>query len=223
MPKGVIFDIDGTLVDSNDAHTAAWMDAIREFGFDQVEREQVRWMIGMGGDKMLPALTGLADESDRGKRLLDRRKQIFLASYLPLLQPFRDARGLVERVRAEGMTAVVASSANEEELSRLLDVAGVTELMSATTSASDAENSKPDPDIVQAAVGSAGFVAAEMVMVGDTPYDIEAARGAGVPIVALRSGGWKDRDLAGALRVYADPADLLANFDASPLSNPRDR
>lgn len=223
MPKGVIFDIDGTLVDSNDAHAAAWMDAFREFGFTHIPPDRVRWMIGMGGDKILPELTDLTEESERGKKLLDRRKEIFLRSYLPTLHPFPSARELVEKVRAEGMTAVIASSANEAELGRLLDVAGVRSLMDATTSSSDAENSKPDPDIVYAAIRSTGFAASQLVMVGDTPYDVEAALRAGVPIVALRSGGWNDSELDGALRVYADPEDLLGNFDASPLANPRDR
>ena len=219
----MIFDIDGTLVDSNDAHASAWLDALREFGFDDVTFERVRWMIGMGGDKILPDLTGLGEESERGSRLLERRKHIFLEKYLPALRSFPESRELVERIRAEGMATVVASSANEQELGHLLKTARVSDLMDATTSSSDAENSKPDPDIVNAAVESSGYPAEQLVMIGDTPFDVEAARKAGVPIVALRCGGWDDRDLAGAIRIYDDPAHLLADFDMSPLANPADR
>lgn len=209
----MIFDVDGTLVDSNDAHASAWIDALREFGFTEIPYDKVRRMIGMGGDKILPALTGLQKEDERGKKLLDRRKEIFMRNYLPELKAFPDSRELVERIKSEGMLAVVASSANETELTPLLRAAGVEDLMDSTTSSSDAEESKPDPDIVSAAVEKSGVPAAQLIMLGDTPYDVEAARRAGVPIVAVRCGGWSDRELAGALAVFDDPADILRNFD----------
>lgn len=221
MPSGVIFDVDGTLVDSNDAHTAAWIDAFREFGFSDIEFERVRKMIGMGGDKILPELTGLPEEDERGKKLLDRRKQIFLEKYLPQLKPFPSSRQLVERIKREGMIAVVASSANKKELDPLLKVARVHDLMDATTSSDDAEDSKPDPDIVQAAVAKTNLTAAQLIMIGDTPYDVEAATRAGVPIIGVRCGGWDDRNLKGALAVYDDPADILAKFDESRLARQR--
>lgn len=213
MPRGVIFDIDGTLVDSNDAHAQAWLDALKEFGFSDIPFERVRRMIGMGGDKILPDLVGLSEDDERGKKLLDRRKQIFLRHYLPGLRAFPDSRNLVERIKQDGMLAVVASSANSKELTPLLRAAGVEDLMDETTSSSDAEDSKPDPDIVQAAVAKTHLPAEQLIMLGDTPYDIEAAKGAGVPIVAVRCGGWSDRDLDGALAVYDDPADILRNYD----------
>lgn len=218
MPSGVIFDVDGTLVNSNDAHTSAWIDAFKEFGFSEIAFATVRKMIGMGGDKILPDLTGLSEDDERGKKLLDRRKQIFLEKYLPELKPFPSSRELVERIKREGMIAVVASSANKKELAPLLKVARVDDLMDATTSSDDAEDSKPDPDIVQAAVAKTHLTAAQLIMVGDTPYDIEAAKGAGVPIIGVRCGGWGDRDLKGALAVYDDPAELLAKFDESHLA-----
>ncbi len=220
MPRGVIFDVDGTLVDSNDAHTSAWIDALKEFGFTEIAFETVRNMIGMGGDKILPDLTGLSESDDRGKKLLERRKQIFLSEYLPELRPFPSSRELVERIKHGGMIAVVASSANKKELQRLLRVARVDDLMDAVTSSDDAEESKPDPDIVQAAVAKTGFDAAQLIMIGDTPYDVEAATRAGVPIIGVRCGGWDDRALAGALAVYDDPADVLDKFDLSHLAGP---
>ncbi len=217
----MIFDVDGTLVDSNDAHASAWIDALKEFGFSDVPYETVREMIGMGGDKILPALTGLAEHEERAERLLERRKEIFLGQYLPHLKAFPMARELVERIKLEGMLAVVASSANKKELQPLLRLARVDELMDATTSSDDADESKPDPDIVQAAVRRTGLAAAQLIMIGDTPYDVTAAKGAGVPIIAVRCGGWDDRDLSGAVAVYDDPEDLLEKFEMSHLARPK--
>ncbi len=217
----MIFDVDGTLVDSNDAHASAWLDALKEFGFSEVGYDTVRKMIGMGGDKLLPKLTGLTEDDERGKQLLDRRKQIFLQQYLPSLKAFPMARALVERIKREGMIAVVASSANKKELQPLLRVAQVDDLMDGTTSSDDADESKPDPDIVLAAVAKTGLLAAQLIMVGDTPYDVEASRGAGVPIIALRCGGWEDRDLAGAIAIYDDPEELLDKFERSHLARPK--
>lgn len=221
MPHGVIFDVDGTLVDSNDAHASAWIDALREFGFTDIPFERVRRMIGMGGDKILPDLAGLHEDDERGKKLLDRRKQIFLRNYLPGIRPFPDSRELVQRIKQDGMLAVVASSANSKELEPLLRVARVDDLMDGTTSSSDAEDSKPDPDIVQAAVAKTHLRAEQLIMLGDTPYDVEAATRAGVPIVAVRCGGWSDRDLGGALAVYDDPADILRNYDKTHFAKPQ--
>lgn len=220
MPHGVIFDVDGTLVDSNDAHASAWLDALKEFGFTDVGFDEIRRMIGMGGDKILPSVTGLAEDDERGKKLLGRRKQLFLQNYLPKLRAFPCVRELVQRIKQEGMTVVVASSANEKELEPLLRVARVDDLMDRTTSSDDAEDSKPDPDIVQAAVAKTHLQPAQLIMVGDTPYDVEAANRAGVPIVAVRCGGWDDRELKGALAIFDDPADILTNFESSHFARP---
>ena len=211
----MIFDVDGTLVDSNDAHASAWVDAFAEFGFKDVSFDDVRRRIGMGGDKILPDLTGLAENDDRGKKLLDRRKEIFLKKYLPGIQPFACSRDLVERMKLDGMQTVVASSANKHELTPLLRIARVDDLMNDTTSSTDADASKPDPDIIVAAIGKTGLSAEQLIMVGDTPYDVESARRAGVPVIAVRCGGWSDRELDGALAIFDDPADILANYDRS--------
>jgi len=121
-------------------------------------------------------------------------------------------------MRNDGMTLVVASSAKKEELGPLLEIARASRLVEHKTSGDDAERSKPDPDIVHAALGKTRCRPDEVVMIGDTPYDLEAARRAGVRFIALRSGGWHDDAFPGALAVYDDPADLLASYDASPLS-----
>jgi phosphoglycolate phosphatase-like HAD superfamily hydrolase len=214
---GVILDIDGTLIDSNDAHAHAWVEALAEFGFE-VEYARVRPMIGMGGDKLLPKLTGLPDGTDTAKRIGERRAAIFRERYLPSLRAFPHTRDLLVRMRDEGMKLGVATSAKEEELDSLLRVAGADDLVESATSASEAGESKPDPDVVEAAIERLELDAGRLVMLGDTPYDVAAARRAGVRIVALRCGGWGDEALEGAVAVYDDPADLLAHYDESPFA-----
>ena len=217
-PRAVLLDIDGTLIDSNDAHARSWVETFAEFGYD-VSFETVRPLIGKGGDKLLAETVGVEEDSDEGKRMSKRRRERFLADYLPTLRPFPKARTLVERMRADGLTVVVATSANEDEMTPLLERAGVADLVEAATSSSDAERSKPDPDIVKAALDRGGHPARATIMLGDTPYDIEAAGRAGVAVIAFRCGGWwKDEDLAGALAIYDGPADLLAHLDRSPLA-----
>jgi HAD superfamily hydrolase (TIGR01509 family) len=218
MPiRGVIFDVDGTLVDSNDQHARAWVDALAEAGFP-VPYDEVRPLIGMGGDKVLPKLTGLSDEDDKGKHIAERREKIFAAKYLPEVRPLPGARELLVRLRNDGLRLAVASSSKKEMLTKLLSLVGAEDLLEAKTSSDDAENSKPDPDIVQAALRRLGEKKEDTVMIGDTPYDIEAAAGAGIKSIGFRSGGWKDPDLRGAAEIYDGPADLLAKLAQSMLA-----
>jgi len=219
-PKAVILDVDGTLVDSNDAHTHAWVEALAAHGH-RVPFAEVRPLIGMGGDKLLPRVAGIAEESPEGQAISERRSEIFKGRYLPRLRAFPQTRALLERMREEGMKLVVASSARADELRPLLEVAGASGLVEGTTSSDDADRSKPDPDIVQAALVKTGHLPGEVLMIGDTPYDLEAARRAGVGLIGLRSGGWRDDAFPGAVAVYDDPADLLASYDASPLGGHR--
>jgi HAD superfamily hydrolase (TIGR01509 family) len=212
-----ILDVDGTIIDSNEAHALSWVDVGAETDHP-IDFERARWLIGMGGDKVLPLLTGLRANSREGKRILDRRGEIFRKNYLPQLQPFPMTRELLERMKSEGYELVVASSASEEDLRALLDRAGVRDLISERTSADHADQSKPEPDIVVAALQRAGAKPHDALMLGDTPYDVEAARATGVDIVALRCGGWHDNDLAGARVIYDSPADLLEHFKRSPFA-----
>jgi HAD superfamily hydrolase (TIGR01509 family) len=212
-----LLDVDGTLIDSNDQHAQAWVDVGREFGID-IDFGHVRRLIGMGGDKVLPAVTGLQEDDPTGEKIKERRGEIFREAYLPKLQPFPQARELLRRLRDEGWTLVVATSASKEDMDGLLKQAGIRDLIEEKTSSSDAEESKPDPDIVQAALKAADAGPDEAVMLGDTPYDVEASGRAGVPCVALRCGGWGDADLGDAVAVYDDPADLLARYDESPFA-----
>ena len=215
--RAVILDVDGTLIHSNDAHAQAFLDAAGELGLEVPPFEEVRRRIGMGGDKLIPEVWGFEKESPRGEELDGRKGEIFRERYLPELEPTRGARALLHRLRDDGMKLVVATSASRKDLGGLLERVGVRDLIQDATSASEVEESKPDPDVVQAALDDAGFPAEEVVMLGDTPYDVEAATRAGVRIVAVRSGGWGDAELEGAVAIYDHPADLLEHFDASPL------
>jgi HAD superfamily hydrolase (TIGR01509 family) len=215
--RGVILDVDGTLVDSNDAHARAWVDAFAEFEFD-IPYERVRSLVGMGGDNLLPEAIGVEKDSPQGKALSKRRGEIFEERYLKRVNPFRGTRDLLKRMRAEGLEIAIGSSAEEDELKALLQIAEVADLVDSKTSSDDAESSKPDPDIIHAALTHLRLPAADVLMVGDTPYDIEAAGRAGVRTVAFRSGGWTEAALRGAIAVYAGPWDLLDRFDASPVA-----
>jgi HAD superfamily hydrolase (TIGR01509 family) len=218
--RGVIFDIDGTLVDSNDAHAHSWVDTFADAGYN-VPFEVVRPLIGMGADKLLPKTIGVAHDSKEGKKLVKRRSEIFHQKYLPRLRPLEGSRALVLRVRSEGLKPIVATSAKKEELSSLLKAAEVADLMEEKATSSDADRSKPDPDIVEAAIQESGVPPNQLVMIGDTPYDIEAAAKAKVRTIAFRSGGWADDALKSAAEIYDGPADLLAHYDSSLLGKGR--
>jgi HAD superfamily hydrolase (TIGR01549 family) len=216
MLRAVLLDVDGTLIDSNDAHARAWVDAFGELGHP-VPFERVRPLIGKGGDKLMPEVSGIALDSEQGKRIDERRSEIFRARYLPKLAPFPRVKELLERLRGEGLSLVIATSAQREELEPLLALIGGSSFFTGQTSSDDAEKSKPDPDIVAAALRRAQVPASEALMLGDTPYDLEAAERAGVGMVALRSGGWDDGALGRARAVFADVSDLLEHFEASPF------
>ena len=217
MLRGVIFDIDGTLVDSNEAHARSWVDTLHEVDYD-VPFDVLWPMIGMGGDKLLPSATGIESDSPLGKRLSKRRWEIFQRDYLPRLKPMPGARELVQRMKDDKLSLTVASSAGGDELGLLMEAANVADLMKQRTSSSDAEDSKPDPDIVKAAVKKSGLQPDELLMLGDTPYDVQAAIGANVKLVGLLCGGWTMLELSGATAIYDDPADLLDWYDYSPFA-----
>ena len=216
----VIFDVDGTLLDSNDAHASVYVEALAKFGH-VVLFDQVRPLIGKGGDKVLPDLISVEKDSPEGKRIGDYRSELFKTKYVPNLQPFDGVRELLQRIRRDGLRLVVATSAAEDEADALLERTGAADLFEKRTTSSDASQSKPDPDIVQAALQRTGVRADEAIMVGDTPYDIEAAGTAGVRTIAFRCGGWRDADLRGAVAIYDGPADLLNRYDDSPLATAR--
>jgi HAD superfamily hydrolase (TIGR01549 family) len=205
----VLFDVDGTLIDSNAAHAETWTQALGEHGVP-VTVDQIRALVGMGGDKLLPKVANVTEDSARGKAIGQRKKALF-EQRLPQLGATAGARDLLRFLRDRGKRLVVATSADEREMSALLKQAAVDDLFPKRTSKDDAAQSKPDPDIVRAAMMRAGAREESTVMIGDTPYDIEAAQRAGVSAIALRCGGyWSDADLHGAVVIADDPGSLLA-------------
>jgi HAD superfamily hydrolase (TIGR01549 family) len=213
----VLFDVDGTLVDSNEAHTRAWVAAFESEGVT-VDYDAVRRAIGMGGDKLMPAVSDVDPESARGQRIRDRRAEIFSERELPGIEAFPEVRQLALRMRDDGFVLAIASSAQKDELDPLVARADIGDLLVGASSSDDAEESKPEPDIVQAALKLAEATPAQAIMLGDTPYDVQAAQRAGVAIVGLTCGGWSAAELQGAAAVYADPADLLARYHTSPFA-----
>jgi HAD superfamily hydrolase (TIGR01509 family) len=214
MPRAAILDVDGTLVDSNNAHAQAWVTAFNEAGLD-VSSDRVRRAIGMGGDKLIPHVSGLTADSKAGRRISARRGEIFRSEFLPHLSPFPRVRELVEQFLADDFRVVVASSADAEELDALLEIADIADLLHGRSSSKDANRSKPDPDIVVAALTRSGADPSQAIMVGDTPYDVEAALAAGIEIVGVESGGWGSADLRGAIEIHAGVADLWAHYHDS--------
>jgi HAD superfamily hydrolase (TIGR01509 family) len=210
--RGLILDIDGTLVDSNDAHAAAYVQAFAEMGA-ATDFTTVRRLIGMGGEKLVPTVRpGWTSASGLGAAVDRRKKEIFARTHLPRLRAFPGARRMVQRARDDGFRVAVASSAESELLAHLLRIADVDDLIEKRTGSSDVDHSKPDPDVVHAALHRLHMPAANAVMVGDTPYDIEAAKRAGVASIAVLCGGWDRDSLRGARAVCEGPADLAARW-----------
>jgi HAD superfamily hydrolase (TIGR01509 family) len=214
--QGVLLDIDGTLVDSNDAHAHSWVEAFSEFG-REIPFEKIRPLIGMGGDKLMERVARMRTGEPEARVIMDRRQEIFMTRYVSTLTAFPGAKELLRHMHDKGLRLVAASSAKKRELDALLKICGADKVIDAKVSADDVDNSKPDPDIVKAALDKASLRPDEAMMLGDTPYDIEAASKAGIKVIALRCGGRSDEDLKGAAAIYDGPADLLAKYDSSPL------
>lgn len=216
--QGVILDVDGTLVLSNDAHAQAYVDAFAELGYD-VPFEKIRPLIGMGSDQLVPQVVPeLKDDEGKVKGISERRKELIINHYGSTLSPTNGARQLVLHMQQAGLRLMIASSATSEEMEILLKAAQVDDLLKEITTSSDAEASKPEPDIVEAALKKLQMEPSQVLMIGDTPYDIQSAGAAGVEVIAVRCGGFDDTALAGAKAIYDDPADVLAHYADSSLS-----
>jgi HAD superfamily hydrolase (TIGR01509 family) len=211
-----LFDVDGTLVDSNHLHAQAWSEAFRRFGFD-IPPERVAFQVGKGGDNLIPAL--LPDlGQDRRDEIEEYRSDLYKKDYLPRVRPFPGVRPLFERLRADGVAIVLASSSGRDEVDHNLDLIGCRDLVSAATSRDDVERSKPCPDIFEAALEKAAPVPPEQaIVIGDSPWDAKAAAKLGLRTIGFRSGGFADADLraAGACALYDGPEDLLRRYDSS--------
>jgi HAD superfamily hydrolase (TIGR01509 family) len=212
----VLLDIDGTLVNSNAAHAAAWSEAFAAYGRHHPP-EEIRPLVGKGGDKLLREVASLDHQSGEGKKIAEERAKIFKRHYLPTLTPTPGAAAFVQWLLASGLSVAVATSAKQEEVKALLTICNGQALVKDATTSDDAERSKPDPDILVAALDTTGASPHRAVMVGDTPYDIEAASRAGLATIAFRCGGWDDAMLQGAIAIYDDPQDLLDSVSHSPF------
>jgi HAD superfamily hydrolase (TIGR01509 family) len=221
MIKAVIFDIDGTLIDTVDLHAEAWVETLKHFGFE-IAFQDLRSQIGKGGDQILHGLLPPEVIEERGDAIKDFRSDLFKREYLHRARPFSSVRALFERIRAAGQKAVLASSGNADEVEKYKEIAGIADLIDSATSSDDAERSKPFPDIFEAALAKLSpLMHDEAVVIGDTPYDAEAARKAQMKSIGVLSGGFSEQALrdAGCIAVYRDVEDLLHRYDSSPLAS----
>lgn len=220
MVKAVLFDIDGTLVDSVDFHARAWQEVLRQHGCD-VPFEAVRQQIGKGGDKLLEVFLS-PDQIDReGKQIEEERSDLFKRKYLPQVKPFPCLRELFERLKSDGKRMALASSAKGDEMESYQRITGIGPFLDTATSSDDVSHSKPDPDVFRATLQRLGAVQPnEALVIGDSPYDAESAGKAGIPAIGVLCGGFEAEKLlnAGCLALYRDPAELLRKYDDSLLA-----
>jgi len=220
MTRAVIFDVDGTLIDSNDLHTQCWLETFRHFGLN-FAYDQVRSQIGKGGDQLLPTLLPSAVLEQQQQAISDYRDDLFKRNYLSRVKPFPAVKALFERVRSEGAVIVLASSGLQVEVDQHVEMLGIGDLITAATTSDDAESSKPEPDIFQAALQRLpGDARSDVWVVGDSPFDAQAAGKAGLRTIGLLCGGFSEPVLrgAGCVAIFQSPQHLLANYDASPLN-----
>ena len=220
MIRAAIFDLDGTLVDSNELHVQAWQETFRHFG-KEIPIERLREQIGKGGDQYLPVFLTGAEMREIGKQVEEFRGKIFKKKYLPLVRPFPRVRELFERVRGDGKKIALASSGKADEVEHYQKLLGIEGMVDGQTTADDVVHSKPMADVFVAALRQLGHLLPdEAVAIGDTPYDIEAAKKIDLATIALLSGGFPEEDLrdAGAIAIFRDPADLVDHYYRSPLA-----
>jgi HAD superfamily hydrolase (TIGR01509 family) len=219
MLQAVIFDVDGTLIDSNDLHAESWQQAFRHFGYD-IPYDQLRQQVGKGGDNYVPHFLSPQEYRNIGKQIDSYKGDLFRREYVSRIKPFPNVRELFERIRQEGLRIALATSSKGDELAQYEKLLNISDLLQDETSKDDAAHSKPDPDVFAAALEKLGVQVRDAIAVGDTPYDAQASTKIGLRIIGVLCGGFSERELrsAGCFAVYRAPADLLANFEKSPLS-----
>ncbi|MEV4756528.1 HAD family hydrolase [Micromonospora sp. NPDC049559] len=217
-PAGVLFDVDGTLVDTTYLHTVSWWEALRRAGHD-VPMAQLHRAIGMGGDRLLEHLLGPERDRDADEEIRAGHDDLF-AGYFDRLRPLPGAVDLLRECAARGLRVVLASSAAQRELTALRAALDADDVVAAATSSDDARESKPAPDILAAALDRSGVDPQRAVCVGDSVWDVVAAGRLGIPCIGLTCGGTSRGELAGAgaAAVFDDPAALLAALESSPLA-----
>jgi phosphoglycolate phosphatase-like HAD superfamily hydrolase len=221
MPlKAIFFDIDGTLVDSNEFHVMAWEEAFRDGGF-LIDKAAIRGQIGKGADQLIPSLFPDMAEGEQ-KAIAKRHGEIFRPRYLKQVKPFPHATDLIEMVHAKGTKAILASSAEKAEVEYYVELLKIGAMLTGTVSKDDVANSKPAGDIFAAALAQVfPMAASETLAIGDTPYDVESALRSDIKTIGVRSGGFSGESLAeaGAPYIYASVKELFDNFDRSPLQD----
>jgi HAD superfamily hydrolase (TIGR01509 family) len=218
VPRIAVLDIDGTLVDTNYHHAIAWYRAFRANGV-VLPLWRIHRHIGMGGDQLVAALAGDEVEDERGDTIRDAEAERYM-ELIEEVEPTEDARRLIEELKRRGRTVVLASSAKQDEVEHYLDLLEARELADAWTTSDDVEATKPEPDLVVAALEKAGGDGEEAVMIGDTPWDVKAAARAGVGTIAVLTGGFSEAELrdAGAVAVHESVAELLERLDETELA-----
>jgi HAD superfamily hydrolase (TIGR01509 family) len=216
MPVAIL-DIDGTLVDTNYHHAVAWFRAFRKHGI-VLPLWRIHRHIGMGGDQMVGALTDERTEEEQGDAIRDDEKQLYM-ELIEEVEPMEDSRELIEELKRRGHTVILASSAKEDEVDHYLDLLDAREIADGWTTSADVESTKPQPDLVNAALKCAGAEPDDAVMVGDTPWDVKAAERAGVPTITVRTGGFGSEELkeAGAVALFESVAELVERLDETGL------
>ncbi|MBB5056528.1 HAD superfamily hydrolase (TIGR01549 family) [Granulicella aggregans] len=216
LVKAVLCDIDGTLVESNWLHAAAWRDAFSVIDVD-VDLEEARRQIGKGGHELIPVFVPWWKRKVVEEPLKAYRKLIFEMNYLDQVEPFPKARELLVRMKEIGIRVSLASSAGQEQLEAYKKIANIDDVVEETTSADDADRAKPHPDIFEATLKKLKLRPRDVLALGDTPYDAEAAGKAEIWTVGVTTGGWSREELmhAGCVEVYKDVAELLENLETS--------
>jgi HAD superfamily hydrolase (TIGR01549 family) len=218
--EAVIFDIDGTIVDSVDLHAQAWQRTFAKFG-KNITLEAIRSQIGKGGDQLMPVFFSKQELEHFGDEMDSYRGELFKEEYLPKVRAFPKVRRLFERLKGDNKQISLASSAKKDELESYKEIAQIGDLIDSETSSDDVRKSKPFPDVFNVALNQLKLEPENVAVVGDTPYDAEAARKARLKSIGVLCGGWTQAQLhrAGCIAIYRDPADLLTRYDESPLQS----
>jgi HAD superfamily hydrolase (TIGR01509 family) len=209
----------GTIVDSNDFHVEAWDRAFQRFG-KHFPVAALREQIGKGSDQYLPVFLSVDELRKIGKQIDEYRSEIFRKEFLPRVKSFPKVRELFERIKADGKQIALATSSHKDDVKTYTGVARISDLVDCQTSADDTDNSKPAPDVFEAALHALNKPVSAAIAVGDTRFDVEAAKRIGLETIGLLCGGAADEATlrkVGAVAVYKDPAHLLENYENSPL------